>query len=323
MKWVFLVLVSLMCSVTFFHIGQFSTYDYTIDMTYNKLNDAEAAVILGKGTERPGSGIYNEHFDTGIYVCRQCETPLYLSRTKFHSGCGWPSFDAEIPGSVLHKPDQDGRRTEILCQHCQGHLGHVFTGEQFTPKNTRHCVNSISLKFIGVSALLTEAKKGHPRYGAAVLAGGCFWGVEYLFANISGVLATQVGYAGGTLENPSYQQVCNGNTGHAEVLCVIFDKSKIDYAAILRVFFEIHDPTQAMRQGPDVGSQYRSEIFYLLDDEREVASRVKDELIALGFDVVTQITPLTTFWPAEDYHQQYYEKKGGEPYCHMRVKRFE
>ena len=117
-------------------------------MPYNELNPEETRIIVNKGTEAPGSGALNDHYETGTYICRQCNAALYESTSKFKSGCGWPSFDDELEGAVKRVPDADGRRTEIVCNACGGHLGHVFEGENMTEKNTRHCVNSVSIQFV-------------------------------------------------------------------------------------------------------------------------------------------------------------------------------
>ncbi len=156
----------------------------------------------------------------------------------------------------------------------------------------------------------------------AYFAGGCFWGVEYYFQQAPGVLSTRVGYMGGTTEKPTYEQVSHKKTGHAEAIEVVFDGAKTTYEALARLFFEIHDPTQLNRQGPDVGAQYRSAIFYADEDQERVAEKLIDILKKKGLDVETQVQPAATFWEAENYHQQYYTKGGGVPYCHVRKKVF-
>lgn len=283
------------------------------NMNYNKLTPAEEAVILHKATERPFTGEYVDTKTQGTYVCRQCNAPLYLSEDKFDSHCGWPSFDDEIPGAVKRIPDADGRRTEIVCTNCGGHLGHVFAGEGFTKKDTRHCVNSISMKFIPSKNKNMEK---------AFFASGCFWGTEYHFMKAKGVIETTVGYMGGHTQNPTYKEVCTGETGHVETTEVDFDTTQTSYEDMLKLYFETHDFTQVGGQGPDIGDQYRSVIFYASDEQKKLAEKYIGILTAKGYKVATTLEKAPEFWAAEDYHQEYYDKKQGTPYCHIYRKIF-
>lgn len=284
------------------------------NMNYNELTPDEEYVILNKGTEKPFSGIFYDNWENGTYICKRCDAPLYESTAKFDSQCGWPSFDDEIPGAVKRQRDADGVRTEILCSNCGAHLGHVFEGEGFTDKNIRHCVNSISMNFI--------PEKKTEKYEKAYFAGGCFWGVEYYFQNAEGVVSTTVGYMGGDKENPTYKEVSYTNTGHAEAIEVVYDPEKTSYEKMARLFFEIHDPTQVNRQGPDIGKQYRSAVFYTDDNQKKIAEKLIGILKVKGYKVATEVIKAGSFWDAEDYHQDYYEKNNGQPYCHSYQKRF-
>jgi peptide methionine sulfoxide reductase msrA/msrB len=290
-------------------------------MNDDNLTPEEKYVIVDKGTEAPYTGKYLNNKEPGTYVCKRCGTPLYRSSDKFDSHCGWPSFDDEIPGAVKRTPDPDGSRTEITCVKCGAHLGHVFTGEGLTDKNIRHCVNSISLVFIP-AAKNDPNGTNKPGIEKAYFAGGCFWGVDYWLKAAPGVISARSGYMGGNVKNPTYKQVCTGKTGHAETVEVVFDPNKTTYEELAKLFFEIHDPTQRDRQGPDVGYQYRSAVFYADQKQKETAERLIKILKEKGLKVVTSVEPAKEFWPAEDYHQDYYEKNGGQPYCHLRVKRF-
>lgn len=282
---------------------------------YNDLSSEDAKIIINKATEYPFTGLYDKFTEKGTYLCKRCGNALYRSDSKFNSGCGWPGFDEEIKGSVRRETDADGHRTEILCASCGGHLGHVFTGEGFTAKNTRHCVNSASLDFVPV-----RLEAG--RYGTALFAGGCFWGVEYYLQKEPGVVAVVSGYTGGSVKDPTYREVCTGTTGHAETVKVTYDLSRTTYEKLVMLFLEIHDPTQLNRQGPDIGEQYRSEIFYMNREQKELAEKYLAILRAKGLRVTTAVTKASVFYPAEEYHQDYYFSNGKMPYCHGYTKRF-
>jgi len=219
-----------------------------------KLTPKDKHILIDKGTERPFSGALLHNKEDGIYRCKLCGSPLFTSKSKFDSKSGWPSFDEAFPGALKEIPDKDGSRVEIVCAKCGGHLGHVFRGEGMTPKNTRHCVNSISLTFDKQDVYASNEK-------VAYFAGGCFWGMEYYLEKLDGVKDVISGYMGGDKENPTYKDVCYANTGHLEVVKVIYDPQKISYEELAKAFFEIHDPTQTNGQGPDIGEQYLSAIF--------------------------------------------------------------
>ncbi len=275
-------------------------------MELNKLTPEEESVIIDKGTEQAFTGKYENFFEDGTYICRQCGTPLYKSNDKFHSGCGWPSFDEEIAGAVLRRTDKDGRRTEIVCSACGGHLGHVFEGEGMTPKNSRHCVNSVSIDFVPKQSQ------------TAVLGGGCFWCLEAAFKQLKGVIKVESGYSGGIGPDPDYKKVCSGNTGHAEVIKIEFDPDIISYELLLHIFFAAHDPTTLNRQGNDIGTQYRSIIFYNSPQQEQIALRVMQDIEDSKIypnPPVTEIKPLQAFYKAEDYHQEYFLNNPYQPYC--------
>lgn len=280
-------------------------------MEYNKLNPDEALVILNKATEQPYSGKYVNNKAAGIYTCKQCDAHLYNSSDKFDSHCGWPSFDDEIKGAVKRIPDADGRRTEIVCANCGGHLGHVFMNEGFTQKNTRHCVNSISMKFI-------PNKKMEKAY----FASGCFWGTEYHFMKAKGVLETTVGYMGGKTLNPTYKEVCSGTTGHIETTEIVYDPAQTSFETLLKLYYETHNFEQIGGQGPDIGSQYQSVVFYVNEEQKKMVEKYLQILTDKSYQPATKLLPAPEFWPAEDYHQEYYHKKNGSPYCHIYKKIF-
>ncbi len=267
---------------------------------FSALTPEERKILKNKGTEAPFSGEYNDFFEAGIFICRACKNPLYESNTKFNSGCGWPSFDDEIASAIVRYEDLSGgkTRTEICCSQCDGHLGHVFLGEELTEKNTRHCVNSLSIQF-----------KAYKDLEQATFGAGCFWKIEKIFNETNGVYLTSVGYMGGDTENPNYEEVCNGQSKHAEVVHIYFQPEIVSYLDLLEIFWQNHNPTTQNRQGFDVGTQYRSVVFFHSEEQMQIAkSSLKKQSKNWKNPIVTQIISAEKFYRAEEYHQNYLNK---------------
>lgn len=279
------------------------------------LSPGQYYILREKGTEKPYSGKWLMHEDSGIYTCAACGYELFNSDSKFDSHCGWPSFDEEMPGARVKTATDNSHgmsRTEIMCARCGGHLGHLFDDGP-TSSGKRYCVNSVSLEFV-------KAKDIKPETDTLTLGAGCFWCVEAIFERLKGVLSVESGYSGGNSVNPTYEEVCSGNTGHAEVVQIVFNPSVISMGEILKVFFSIHDPTSLNRQGADIGTQYRSAIFYRNNEQKILAASIIDELNKADIydnKICTALEAFTAFYKAEISHQEYYKNNSDNSYCRL------
>jgi len=300
-----------------------------------KLSSEQFAVTQQCGTEPAFRNAYWDNHKPGIYVDVVSGEPLFSSLDKFDSGTGWPSFTQPVKGAdIVEKKDSASgmARTEVRSKIADSHLGHVFDDGPSEKGGMRYCINSASLKFIPLEEM-DQAGYGRylepfvkaglikaPMHETAILAGGCFWGMEEIIRKIPGVIKTTVGYSGGTTANPTYKEVCSGGTGHAEAIQVEFDSARLSYEALLDYFFRMHDPTTLNRQHNDVGTQYRSAIFYTSDAQKQTAESVKarwGESGKFSRPITTEITAATKFYSAEDYHQKYLIKNPGGYTCHV------
>ena len=297
------------------------------DEAVSFLTPEQFRVTQKNGTERPGTGALLRNKEAGIYVDIVSGEPLFASADKYESGCGWPSFTKPIePANVKATRDWSMLipRTEVRSTHGDSHLGHVFKDGPRNRGGLRYCINSASLRFVarddmaeqGYGAYLDQIEESPANTERAVLAGGCFWGMQDLIRKLPGVVSTRVGYSGGSESNATYRK----HGSHAEAIEIVFDPARTDFRALLEFFFQIHDPTTVNRQGNDRGASYRSAIFYTDENQKAVAADTIADVEASGLwpgKVVTELSPAGDFWEAEPEHQDYLERKPNGYTCHF------
>lgn len=298
------------------------------------LTPEQYKVVKENGTESPFQNEYWNNKEAGIYVDIVSGEPLFSSTEKYDSGSGWPSFTIPIEVNKLSyiKDNAYGMvRTEVRSKSADSHLGHVFEDGPKESTGVRYCINSASLKFIPASEM---ESKGYAKYmylfpkqyadtrslSFIVVAAGCFWGTEEYFSKLSGVKEVISGYSGGTLPYPSYDAVCTGLTGHAESVLIYFDERTISFESIVKHFFRMHEPDVLNQQGNDIGTQYRSAIFYNSDSQKNIIEKLIQRAVKAGRykKIVTEVKTFKVFYKAEEYHQDYIDKNPNG-YCHVNL----
>ncbi len=292
-----------------------------------RLTEFQKKVIFQNATETPFQNEYWNNKEEGLYIDAVSRVPLFCSLHKYDSGSGWPSFTRTInPEEVIEVEDSSLRekRVEVRGKTANSHLGHVFEDGPRDEGGLRYCINSASLEFIPKYAIEKEGfgkfLKMFSKNEDIILAGGCFWGLEELLSGLQGVVSTRVGYCGGFTKNPTYDTVKKGDTGHAKSVEVLFNPLEVTFEDLLKFFFQIHDPTTENKQGNDVGSQYRSAIFYFTEAQKNVAENIILRANLSGVfpgEIKTEVSPAGVFYKAEGYHQNYLKKNKGGYSCHF------
>ncbi len=281
---------------------------FSLEEWKKRLSPELYAVAWQHKTQAPSSAPYCPSFPAGLFVCSCCDALLFDTSNKYESHSGWPSFTQPIHRwAIRYKMDYQlsSPRVEVSCNTCGAHLGHVFPDGP-APSKLRFCINEVSI----------TSKDRSIYVGSIVLGGGCFWCTEAIFKQVIGVISVESGYAGGETPNPTYQAICTGKTDYAEVIRITYDRKCLSYRDLVRIHLLTHDPTTLNRQGNDIGTQYRSIIFYNdPEEEADAKATIRQTTEVYDLPIVTEVHAAMPFYPAEAYHQDYFANNPENAYC--------